>query len=341
MTLPALPGGLRPLSGLCRTPTPLESAPRLGAALGVELWIKRDDLTGFGLSGNKVRKLRWLLAEARAQGADCVLTTGGLQSNHARATALAARRLGMQPRLLLRGTEARIPDANLLLDHLAGADIRTCTADDYRDHRDALLAAWAQELRDQGHVPYVIPEGGSNGLGALGFVDAAAEVADQADALRLSGFDGVICAVGSGGTLAGLALGPTPGPVLGIAVCDDEAIFTARVQAIATEARSLGGPALPPPGPDTWRVVDTHKGPAYGVATDGIWDTIRLAARTEGLLLDPVYTGKALHALRVEAAAGAWRGRWLFWHTGGGFGLFGRGAEVVGPAAVHAAEGLS
>lgn len=311
-----------PPLALAQRPTPVHPLPRLGAALGIDLWVKRDDLTGSGLGGNKVRKLEYLLAHAVAAGADCVLTTGGIQSNHARATAVAARRLGLTPHLLLRGARSPGATGNLLLDDLLGADIRWCTPAEYAD-RDTILAAWADALRAAGRRPYVIPEGGSNGLGALGYVAAAAELTAQDP----RPFDGIVVAVGSGGTLAGLALGGLAGPVRGVAVCDDAPTFTARVRAIAADARTLGASVLPEPGPDTWQVVEGWQGPGYAIATPEIRDTIRLVARTEGLLLDPVYTGKAMHALVSEARAGRWRGRWLFWHTGGVFGLFGRGAE--------------
>lgn len=308
---------------LARLPTPIEPLERVSRALGVEVWAKRDDLTGLGLSGNKVRKLDHLMADAVARGADCVLTTGGLQSNHCRATAVAARRLGLHPGVLLRGELPEVPDANLLLDRLVGAWVRTCTAEEYRDHRDALLSAWADALRAVGHSPYVIPEGGSNGLGSLGYVQAARELQAQHE----TPFDHVFVAVGSGGTLAGLAMADLPGMLHGVAVCDDAETFTARVHAIAAEARSLGAPALPGHG---WRVEEGYRGPAYGVATAGTWETIAWVARLEGLLLDPVYTGKAMHALVSEARAGRLSGRVLFWHTGGAFGLFGRGAELPG-----------
>ncbi len=305
---------------LARLPTPVQPLPRLSAAIGVEVHVKRDDLTGLGLSGNKIRKLERLLAAAVAEGADTVLTTGGLQSNHCRATALAARRLGLEPGLLLRGALPSTPDANLLLDRLAGAALRTCTPEDYRHRRDALLAAWAQELEAAGRRPYIIPEGGSNGLGSLAYVDAARELRDQG-----ADYDHVVVAVGSGGTLAGLALGGLPGTVHGVAVCDDAAFFTARVRAIADEVAELGGPSLPASG---WEVVEGFQGPAYAVATPRTWDAIQRLARLEGLLLDPVYTGKAMEALLARVGEGAWRGRILFWHTGGAFGLFGRGHEL-------------
>jgi len=308
--------------GLARLPTPLVRLARLSADLDIDLWCKRDDLTGSALSGNKVRKLEWLLGAAVAAGADTILTTGGIQSNHARATAIAARQLGMRPILLLRGADPGVPEANLLLDRLVGAEIHWCTAEEYR-RRDALLDALADDVKAAGGVPYVIPEGGSNGLGALGYVAAAEELAEE-DGRR---FDGMVCAVGSGGTLAGLAMGPDRGPVHGIAVVDDRATFAPRVEAIALEAREHGAPPLGAEG-DRWSVVDGYQGPAYGVATPEIWDTIAWAARTEGLVLDPVYTGKAMHALRCEVRAGRWGGRLLFWHTGGAYGLFGRGSEI-------------
>lgn len=308
---------------LARVPTPVERLDRLSRALGVEVWVKRDDLTGVGLSGNKVRKLEYLLGDAVAQGADTVVTTGGIQSNHARATAVACRRLGLRPVLLLRGEPPAVPEANLLLDQLLGVEVHWCTPDEYRTARNERMAQIAASLRAEGARPYVVPEGGSNGLGALGYVEAAREVA----ALGLGRFDGVVCAVGSGGTLAGLALGPDLGPVHGVAVCDDRATFAPRVEAIAAEAQRHGVGPLGPEG-ERWAVVEGYQGPAYAVATEAIWATIAEVARAEGLLLDPVYTGKAMHALVTEARAGRWRGRWLFWHTGGVFGLFGRGGEV-------------
>lgn len=295
---------------LARLPTPLVSLPRLSRALGAEIWCKRDDLTGIGLTGNKVRKLEHLLADAMAKGAHAVITTGGIQSNHARATAVACRQLGLRPVLLLRGEDPGAPESNLLLDRLLGAEIHWCTPEVYRTARDRRMQELAREV---GHA-YVIPEGGSNGLGALGYVAAAEEVAAEAR------FDHVVVAVGSGGTLAGLAMGPDVGFVHGVAVCDDRATFEGRVREIAADA---GRPLS-----DRWEVVEGYQGPAYAVATPEVWETIALVARTEGLLLDPVYTGKAMHALVSEVRSGRWGGRILFWHTGGVYGLFGRGREI-------------
>lgn len=311
-----------PVLSLARLETPVERLPRLSRELGVDLWIKRDDLTGSGLSGNKVRKLDYLLGEAKDQGCDLVLTTGGIQSNHARATAIAARQLGMEPVLLLRGEAPAVAESNLLLDQLVGAAIHWCSPEEYRTRRNERLAELAAGFRALGRRPYVIPEGGSNGLGSMAYVQAAQEVVPHGP------FDAVFVAVGSGGTLAGLALGPHIGPLVGVAVCDDVAYFEARVRAIAAEALAHGAAPLPEPGERTWRVIDRYKGPAYGVSDDATWTDIAWAARTEGLILDPTYSGKAFHALAAMARTGKISGKVLFWHTGGIYGLFGRGAEV-------------
>lgn len=303
---------------------------RLSDALGAEIWCKRDDLTGFGLSGNKVRKLEFLLAGALQQGVDTVITTGGAQSNHARATAVAARRLGLSPLLLLRGEPSEPPRGNLLLDRLLGARIEWIGDEAYRTSRAQRMAALAGEIEAAGGRALVIPEGGSNGLGALGFVEAAAEVRRQLQQLPAGpdGFDGVVLPVGSAGTLAGLALGLELGPLLGVAVCDDRQTFSPIVHRIAEEAAALGAGPLPQEG-ERWRIVEGYQGPGYGIATPEIWQTIRWVAQLEGLLLDPSYTGKAMCALVSEVRAGRLGGRLLFWHTGGGFGLFGRGEEIA------------
>lgn len=309
---------------LSRLPTPLEPMSRLGQTLGIDLWVKRDDLTGLEMSGNKVRKLDVLLADALAKGADTVLTCGGLQSNHARATAAAARRLGLHPVLLLRGDVHGVPESNLLLDRLFDAEIVAVTPENYRERRGEILAELAEQHRQRGRTPYIIPEGGSNGLGSMGYALAAREVQIQAGS-----FDHIVVAVGSGGTLAGLALGPDIGELHGMAVCDDSAFFEARVRAIAAEAQASHGAG---PLVQRWHVNDTYKGPGYGIADAPTWEAVRLAARHEGLLLDPVYTGKAMAGLVAEARAKRIGGRVLFWHTGGAFGLFGRGHEIHGAA---------
>ncbi len=311
-----------PHRALAQRPTPLTFLERFSSWIGAEVWVKRDDLTGLGLSGNKVRKLEFHLGAALEAGCDAVVTCGGVQSNHCRATVLAARRLGLEPTVVLRGDPPDQTDGNLLLMRLAAARVRFCDATAYGDRGAPVLAEAADALRAAGRRPWVIPEGGSDAVGALGYVRAAEEVAAQSPAP----FDAVVVAVGSGGTLAGLAAGPSIGPLVGVAVCDDRTTFEGIARRIGADtAARLARPF----DPDRLRVVDDYVGPAYGVATEPVWALIRRMAATEGLLFDPVYTGKALHGLVEEVRAGRLGGRLLLWHTGGAFGLFGRGGEAL------------
>lgn len=309
---------------LARLPTPVEPLPALSRATGKEIFVKRDDLTGIGLTGNKVRKLEFVLRDALDRGARAVFTCGGIQSNHARATALAAARLGLACRLFLRVRSAppAVPEGNVLLDRLAGAEIAHITPEEYR-RADGIMAA-----RAAGTDPpaYPIPEGASNPLGALGFARAARELAEQERELGLS-FDAIVHAVGSGGTSAGLILGARAyglaGEVYGINVCDDEAYFVDRVGRILGEACRAFAPGLDL-GPADVRILDGHVGPGYGENEPEDLEVIRRLAREEGLLLDPVYTAKAVKGLLREIDGGRLAGkrRILFWHTGGVFGLF-------------------
>ncbi|EYF04101.1 D-cysteine desulfhydrase family protein [Chondromyces apiculatus] len=312
---------------LAHLPTPLQRPTRLAEALGVDLYVKRDDMTGGAEAGNKIRKLEILLAAALAEGADTLITCGGIQSNHARATALLGASLGLRSILVLRTADpaAGAPLAgNVLLDRMAGAEIRLITPEQYRD-RVALLASVAAEVRAAGGKPYVIPEGGSNGLGALGYVRAMEEVRRQLDLGLASGkpFDVIVHACGSGGTAAGLALGAAhyevAEEVRTMVVCDDAPTFERIIAGIVDEARALE-PALGSPA--TLRVDERARGPAYAVATPEQRRRIVEAARLGGLALDPVYTGKAFSGLWEMAERGELAGkRVLFLHTGGLPGL--------------------
>ena len=323
---------------LAHLPTPLQKPERLARALGIDLWIKRDDMTGGAEAGNKIRKLEFLLAAAVAEGADTVITCGGLQSNHARATAIAAASLGLGAVLFLRTSDpdldpAKAPlEGNVLLDRLVGAEIRLITPATYRD-RNAVMAAAATELRAAGKRPYVIPEGGSNGLGSLGYVEAMAEVRRQLDQ-GLSGgkpFDVIIHACGSGGTAAGVALGAAAHNVApevrAMAVCDDSATFEQVIARIIGESRAVD-PSLT--GLARLVVDDRSKGPAYAVSTPEQRRGIIEAARLSGLLLDPVYTGKAFAGLTRLAASELAGARVLFLHTGGLPGLLAQGSAFSG-----------
>lgn len=321
---------------LAHLPTPLLKVRALDERLGCDVWVKRDDATAGAEAGNKIRKLELLLADALARGCDTVVTCGGLQSNHARATALLAARLGLRCVLLLRVSDVAEPlpkTGNVLLDLLAGADLRRITADEYRE-RDQRMYDVAQELARAGRKPYVIPEGGSNGLGALGYVLAMREVRAQVDAglvaigSREHAFDVVVHACGSGGTAAGVMLGAhayrVASRAVAIAVCDDAPTFARRIAEIAREAVALA-PALA--NDRTPLVDDRARGPAYGVTTPEQRALISELARTTGLVLDPVYTGKAMYGLATAVRRGEVKlgSRVLFLHTGGLPGLLAAG----------------
>jgi D-cysteine desulfhydrase len=314
---------------LAHLPTPLVRFDALDALVGTRVWVKRDDASGGPEAGNKIRKLEYLLAAAQAQGARAVITCGGVQSNHARATAVAARQLGLRPILLLRTTEppARPWQGNLLLCAVLGAEIRFISPAEYTN-RDALMRAVSQECAQQQEAAYVIPEGGSNGLGALGYVDAMAEVRAQLDAGPTQyprQFDAIVHACGSGGTAAGVAIGARlhaiAPEVIAMAVCDDRAYFEARIAGIVQEALAL---LDSPCTPARVRVLDEFKGPAYGVPSPEQVRFIETVARRTGLTLDPVYTGKALFGLAqlTDKPASA-----LFLHTGGLPGLLAEAAR--------------
>ncbi len=312
-----------PRVGLGFFPTPIEALPRLGAELGVAMSIKRDDFSGFGGGGNKVRKLEYLMAEALAAHAQVLITTGGHQSNHARMVAAAACRFGMSSVLVLRGNPPSEYQGNLLLDRLFGATLEFLEPTEYFTLVDPRMEAHAEAARGAGRVPYIIPLGGATPLGAIGYVRAVEEMMDQVEQPP----DVVVAPVGSGGTLAGLLVGARrhwPGTrVIGISVSRDRPWFQERVAGMADAcAALLGWDFRFAPG-DVW-VEDGHVGPGYGQPSAGGIASIRRAARTEGVLLDPVYTGKAMDGLTALIGSGAVpRGaRVLFIHCGGSPALY-------------------
>lgn len=317
-----------PRLSLARLPTPIESLSRLSAHLGgPRLYAKRDDLTGLGLGGNKLRKLEFLLGEAQMLSADTVLTVGALQSNHARQTAAACARLGLDCELILRcgshATEAYLHNGNMLLDRLFGARIHVIES---HESREDCMAARAEALRGEGRQPYCIPVGGSCGLGNLGYVACAGEILTQAADAKMK-FEAVVVATGSGGTQGGLVAGMQlldGAPVIGIAVEGDRREQEAlAARQVADTLRLLGHAGVVPAGQVT--VMDDFVGPGYAKPTDAMREALRLAARFEGLVLDPVYTGKAFAGLLALARSGRF-GKdqsLLFVHTGGSPGLFG------------------
>ena len=317
---------------LARTPTPLEPLSRLGERFGVEMHVKRDDLTGADLTGNKVRKLEFLLADALAKGSDTIVTCGAAQSNHARATAIAAARLGLTAHLLLRTRDPGKPppvEGNILLDRLVGAEIVWLTFKEY-GQRGEMLARAAESLRASGKTPYLIPEGGSNALGAWGYVRAVEELVLDLDSLP-GGRDRpttIVHATGSGGTTAGLILGAKlfelNGRVVGINVCNDRDYFLRVVGNICEEAIATYKLDLPFSSDDDIEIVDGYVGAGYGKSSPQELSVIGEVARTEGILLDPVYTGKAFYGMsqELERNPQVFDNRIVFIHTGGIFGLF-------------------
>lgn len=324
---------------LARTPTPLQWMQRFSEKLGVEVYIKRDDLTGTELTGNKVRKLEFVLADALAKNADIVLTCGGAQSNHSRATAIGAARLGLRCRLILRTPDPSnppAPEANLLLDRLAGAEIVWITPEEYR-RRHEIFDREANALKKQGHTPYVIPEGASHALGAWGYIRAAEEL--KKDIASLPGGANhpvtITHATGSGGTTAGLILGARlhrlNARVVGFNVSDDRDHFVRVVGEICEEAISTYKLGTSFSRERDIEIVDGYVGRGYALSRPEELEFLCELARIEGIFLDPVYTLKAFYGMTQEIRKNptAFGKRVIFIHTGGLFGLFAKGEELA------------
>lgn len=299
----------------------------------MNLFVKRDDLTGSDLSGNKIRKLEYLLADAQAQGCDTIITCGAVGSNHARATTLAARRLGMETSLVLAGDPPSQAHGNLQLELLAGASVRFIGWKDYTERIDQLLDETAESLRRQGKKPYTIPTGGSNAVGLFGYVACMEEIVQQFDVMG-GPPDWIVCAVGSGGTFAGLVLGNallgSPTKILGILVCNTVSYFRSKVEADLQDAAKRFG-VTPPANLDTHRLVSAYIGGGYAKTTYEQLDFLRMVAQREAIILDPVYTNKALFGLRGEINKGQLKPgqRTLFIHSGGVFGLSAFAGEMT------------
>ncbi len=296
-------------------PTPIQRLNNISALLNTNVYVKRDDLTGLGLGGNKVRKLEYLLADAKQQGAEIVFTTGGAQSNHAMLTAASAGKLGMKAILILKRRGVTDCVGNLLLEKLMGTEVRFMDTDDYAD----IYAEMDRIGQESGKAYYKIPCGGSNALGSLGYVGCAQEIGGQG--IR---FDHLVCAEGSGGTMAGLALGAKlflPGTkVYGMMV--DRDAFDVITPTLMKEAAALLEADLTI-GDGDFRLRDLC-GPGYAIPSEEGNAAVRLMAEKEGLFLDPVYTGKAFAGLIQMAREGAFREteNVLFLHSGGAGGLF-------------------
>jgi D-cysteine desulfhydrase family pyridoxal phosphate-dependent enzyme len=310
-------------------PTPLEAMPRFSQLLGsVPVLIKRDDLTGLAGGGNKVRKLEFLVGDARKRGADTLVTVGGIQSNHVRQTAAAAARTGLGCQIILEDAvpnqdRAYYESGNLLLDRWLGAQIHFA---DRGEQTDQVIKRVLTTLNEQGHHPYFIPVGGSTPLGALGYVQAAMEIVEQLDERSLTR-PVIILAAGSAGTHAGLVAGldwlGRDIDVVGIAISGQKEDKSARVLELTRQTLALLGQEEGRVK-DRIRVEDGFVGEGYGLPTTSMIDAVRSVATTEGIFLDPVYTGKAMAGLIELTRTGEFNDRdaIVFWHTGGSAALF-------------------
>ena len=320
--------------GLAHLPTPLEPLRRLSAHLGgPRLWVKRDDCTGLGLGGNKLRKLDHVLREAVDQGADTLVTGGVVQSNSQRQVAAAAAKLGLACHLAVYHGRLAPPSTdyettgNALLNRLFGAVLHDVP---WNGDRNGAIAALADELRARGRRPYIVPYGVSNPLGAIAYASTLLEIAQQAGS---SGFvpAAIVHCSGSGGTQAGLVAARHCLPhtrIVGIDIdAEPERVRRDVIACAQAAAAELGQPF----DPEDVEVVAGHAGPAYGVPHQATIEAIKLAAALEGLVLDPVYTGKAMKGLIALARKGAFDGETVvFLHTGGAQGLFGYQSELAG-----------
>jgi D-cysteine desulfhydrase len=318
---------------LAQLPTPLQRMDRLSEAWGgPTIWVKRDDLTGFEVSGNKIRKLEFHLAAAQAAGADTLITCGAAQSNHARATALAAPPLGLDVILLLRTPDGQAParsEANHLLMEIAGAEIRYLTPEQYASS-DSLMAEVADEVRTSGRTPWTIAEGASDAHGMWGYAAAMEEFVDQTRGLPP--MTAIWHASMSGGTTAGMAWGADrlgmETSVVGCCIGETAGETGERITRIWADAAANSGEAPPAALP---LLIDDHVGLGYGKATPEELVIQAEVTRLTGMLMDPTYTGKALVGLKREIEAGRYgpADHVVFWHTGGGFATFVEGFQFA------------
>jgi D-cysteine desulfhydrase len=311
---------------LAHAPSRIEPLERLSKKWnGPDIYIKRDDDTSCLLSGNKVRKLEFFLADALAKGADTLITCGGVQSNHARATAIAARRWGLDCHLILRGREVQIPDGNYLLDSFVGSKITFVTKSQYLK-REQIFDKLEKKLTRQGKIPYCIPEGGSNGLGALGYVKAMEEIRDQMDEMGIQ-FDAIVLAVGSGGTYTGLWIGKKffniKVEVIGFNISASSHYFCEKIFQCAKESENLLKMNFHLTQ-NQIQIIDGYVGKGYGKSRPEEIAFMKEVGQSEGIILDPVYTGKAMFGLADQVKKRKFKKgqKILFLHTGGIFGLF-------------------
>ncbi|SNS41721.1 D-cysteine desulfhydrase [Anaerovirgula multivorans] len=312
---------------LANLPTKIERLERISKELGgINLYIKRDDQTGSEIAGNKVRKLEFTVKEALDKGCDTLITCGGIQSNHARATAAVAARLGLKSFLVLRSDETPVLEGNYFLDKLLGAEVKLITSKDYATARNQIMKDLKESLEKAGHSPYIIPEGASNGIGNFGYFKAMEEIKRQEEEMGIS-FDGIVVSVGSGGTYGGLFLANKlygyGKRIIGVNICDDADYFKDKISSILEESFQYIEETIDYRR-DEIEIIEGYVGRGYALNNKKELDFIYKFSAMEGVILDPVYTGKAMYGLTEEIKKGNIKGikNLLFIHTGGVFGLF-------------------
>ncbi|WP_300359339.1 D-cysteine desulfhydrase family protein [Fusobacterium sp.] len=308
-------------------PTKIERLEKLSTMLKEHIFIKRDDQTGTEISGNKIRKLEYSINEAINNDCDTLITCGGIQSNHARATAAAGIKLGLKSILVLKSDDKPEVEGNYLLDRIMGADVRIISSEDYKNRRQEIMEEIVEELKEKGRKGYIIPEGASNGIGTFGYVNCFNEILEQEKELGIT-FDTIVATVGSGGTFAGLYLGNkitgSNKKIVGINITDTAEIFKDRVCSILEEAKTY----IPHKDFEITKedmcIIDGYVGDGYAISRTEELEFICDFAEAEGIILDPVYTGKAMRGLYSELKKGTLSdsNNILFIHTGGLFGLF-------------------
>ena len=308
-------------------PTRIERLEKFSTIVKEHVYIKRDDQTGTEFSGNKIRKLEYSINEAISNDCDTLITCGGIQSNHARATAAAGIKLGLKSILVLKSDDKPELEGNYLIDKIMGADVRIISSEDYRERRQEIMENILKELEAKGRKGYIIPEGASNGIGTFGYLACFEEILEQEKEHGII-FDTIITAVGSGGTFAGLYLGNkltnSGKKIVGINVCDTAEYFKERVSEILKEVKIYIPDTEFEISKDDMCIIDGYVGDGYAISRTEELDFICDFAEAEGIILDPVYTGKAMRGLYTEIKKGTFKDskNILFIHTGGLFGLF-------------------
>lgn len=318
---------------LANLPTPIMKLNRLSTGLHHNIYMKRDDMTGTELSGNKVRKLEYAISEALTLGAKVLITCGGIQSNHARATVAAARMLGLEVHLVLRSEASPTVEGNFLLDTLYGAKISLLSPSEFEDNYLALMDQLKAQYDEKGTPAYILPIGASNGIGNFGYCNAFSEILNQEKALGLT-FDTIVCTVGSGGTYGGLYLGNlihgAHRRIVGVNISADAPYFQKVISEIVMDSLKILDQNTVI-SPESVEILDGYAGLGYALSQRHEIDFIKDFAQKEGIILDPVYTGKAMRGLVKEIEKGTFESskNILFIHTGGLLGFVPHYLEVL------------